>query len=141
MTEEQFKKYLKERYEPQVEWYDSRAVRNKRLYNYLLASTIIFTALASILIAFGGEWEKWTALGLTAFVSFSTTFVITFRYHEKWVAYRTTCEALKKQIHYYYAKVGKYGTSADPRALFVRRCEMWISLDTTNPPPFDLSGI
>lgn len=143
MTEEQFQKYLKERYEPQVKWYDTRAERNKRLFNYLQAGTIILTSLASIFIALGEGWEKWTALCLTAFVSFSTTFVITFRYHEKWVAYRTTCEALRKQIYYYHAGIGKYGTdpNPDPRALFVRRCETWISRDTTTPPPFDLTGI
>ena len=54
-----------------------------------------------------------------------------FKYQENWINYRTTCETLRKEIHYYNAGINDYEKSDDPMALFVRRVETFISRENT----------
>jgi len=42
-----------------------------------------------------------------------------------------TCETLKKEIHYYNAKLHDYAYSEDPESLFVGRVESLISRENT----------
>jgi len=131
MTIEEFEKYLTERYQDQVDWYNRKAIRNKRAYNFFQFATIIFTALAAVLGILGSGWERWSAVGLSAFVSLGTSFLLAFRNQELWVKYRSVCETLKKEKYYFQAKVGAYKGHADPMRLFVERVEGLISKDHT----------
>ena len=51
MTEEKFDKYIKEIYEPQVDWYDKKSILNKRLTYLFQIPVIIFAAVTPILAA------------------------------------------------------------------------------------------
>ncbi|MHC4367051.1 MAG: DUF4231 domain-containing protein [Planctomycetota bacterium] len=55
----------------------------------------------------------------------------TFKYQENWINYRTTCETLRKEIHFYRVGWGDYRDSKDREALFVERVESLISRENT----------
>jgi uncharacterized integral membrane protein len=148
MDKAAFDKYLAERYEPQVEWYDRKAIWNQRVYTGFQWTVIVLGAITPVLVAVGGEWQRWSAVVVGSLVAIGIAGLKTFKYQENWVNYRTTCETLRKEIHYLQAGVDAYRGAANPAALFVERVEaliarensMWLSIrkpeeETGGPPP------
>jgi hypothetical protein len=64
-------------------------------------------------------------------VAILATSLKTFKFEENWINYRTTCETLKKEIHFYHAGIGEYEDSEDKEALFIKRVEALISRENT----------
>ena len=131
MDQEAFEKYLKERYEDQVAWYDRKAAANQRMYRWFQWGVIVLSAVTPILVAAGGEWQRWSAVVVSAFVAVGTAGLKAFKYQENWVNYRTTCETLRKEIHYLNARSDDYGEAANPYRRFVERVEALISRENT----------
>jgi hypothetical protein len=145
METEEFQKYLKERYEDQINWYDKKSIWNQTLYRYFQWSVIVLSAITPVLVAIAPEESRWPAVITAAFVAIGTSILKTFRYQENWIHYRTTCETLKKEIHFYKAGLGDYRDSEDREALFVERVESLISREntiwlTTQQPKEDKKG-
>lgn len=136
MDQDQFEKYLKNRYEEQIDWYDKKSLFNQKIYKYLQGTLIILTALTPVLIAFSFHYSKCVYLSfipiiVSVVVAILTAALKTFKYQENWINYRTICETLKKEIHLYQAKIGDYREGADKEALFVERVESLISRENT----------
>ncbi|MEW6608769.1 MAG: DUF4231 domain-containing protein [bacterium] len=133
MNSGKFQEYLKERYENQIAWYDQKAIWNQKRYKIFQWSVIVLSAITPILvvIAVGGEWQRWTAVVVSALVAIGTTALKTFKYQENWINYRTTCETLRKEIYYYQAGIQGYEDSEDREALFIERVESLISRENT----------
>ena len=127
----EFEKYLEERYYPEIKWYDMKAISNQKIYKILQWIVIILAAVTPVLVAIGGTWERWVAVVISAIVAIGTSVLKTFKYQENWINYRTTCETLRKEIHYYNASINDYATSNDPMALFIERVEALISRENT----------
>jgi hypothetical protein len=127
----EFEKYLEERYYPQIKWYDMKALSNQSIYKILQWIVIILAAVTPVLVAIGGTWERCVAIVISALVAIGTSVLKTFKYQENWINYRTTCETLRKEIHYYNASINDYESSNDPMALFVERVEALISRENT----------
>jgi hypothetical protein len=132
METEDFQKYLKERYEPQINWYDKKSMWNQKMYRYLQWSVIILAAITPVLVAVEDiKVIHWTAVFIAVLVAIGTSVLKTFKYQENWINYRTTCETLRKEIHFYQVGVGDYRDSEDREALFVERVESLISRENT----------
>jgi len=131
METEDFQKYLKERYEDQINWYDKKSIWNQKLYRYFQWSVIILAAITPVLVAIHCELTRWLAVFIAALVAIGTSILKTFKYQENWINYRTTCETLRKEIHFYRAGSGDYRDSEDREALFVERVESLISRENT----------
>ena len=131
METEDFQKYLKERYESQINWYDKKSMWNQKLYRYFQWSVIILAAITPVLVFTAPETNRWPAVIIAALVAIGTTILKTFKYQENWINYRTTCETLRKEIHFYGAGLGDYRDSEDREALFVERVESLISRENT----------
>ena len=131
METEDFQKYLEERYKYQIDWYDRKAAWNQKLYRYFQWSIIILAAITPVLVAIECESTRWLAVIIAALVAIGTSILKTFKYQENWINYRTTCETLRKEIHFYSAGVGGYRDSDDREALFVERVESLISRENT----------
>jgi hypothetical protein len=138
MNDESFKKYLTDRYKDQVSWYDRKAVHNQKKYRWMQWWLIVLAALTPILIElnlpklFGSSGDLATITA--AVVAILTAGLKTFKYQENWINYRTTCETLRKEEHYYAAGIGEYNAlekDEDRRALFVERVENLISRENT----------
>ncbi len=136
MDKENFEKYLKERYYPQIEWYDKKANLNHKWYNILQWGLIILSALTPVLIAvnFGfpeSKFLRWTPIISSVIVAILAASLKTFKFQENWINYRTTCETLKKEIYFYRAGIYDYAVSENKEATFVERVENLISRENT----------
>ncbi len=136
MNKEDFQKYLKERYEDQINWYDKKSIWNQKMYRRFQWIVIVLSAITPVLVAIVAinpetKEVSWPAVGISALVAIGTTALKTFKYQENWINYRTTCETLKKEIYFYNAGVGDYGDTEDREALFVEKVEALISRENT----------
>lgn len=131
MENSEFEKYLKERYYPQIKWYDNKSIRNQKMYRIFQWGVIILAAATPVLIAINGSWERWSAVVISCLVAIGTASLKTFKYQENWVNYRTTCETMRKEIYYYNAAIDDYKESDNPMGLFVKRVESLISRENT----------
>ncbi|UCG42760.1 MAG: DUF4231 domain-containing protein [candidate division WOR-3 bacterium] len=140
MTDEAFDRYLKDRCEHELKWYEDRSARNKRIY-YWVQSIVI--GLAAVTPAFAGTglaktgehvWAIWLTMVCSILVAIGTALLKTFKYQETWLNYRTTAETLKKEKVQYDTETGDYvglEKPEDRRALFVERVEAVISRENT----------
>lgn len=134
MKKEEFDKYLKTRYHDQIAWYDKKAIWNHNAYRAFQWAAIIMSALTPLLIVIGilvDVLSIWIAVGVAVLVAISTTALKTFKYQENWINYRTTCETLKKEIHFYEAGIQGYENAEDKEAQFVQRVESLVSRENT----------
>jgi len=136
MDDQKFKEYLVDRYQNQIDWYDKKSMWNQRWYKRLQWSLIILSALTPILItveALAKEipWLIVFPLVFSTFVAICTAALKSFKFQEHWIDYRTICETLRKEIHYYDALIGDYKIADDPRSIFINRVEGIISRENT----------
>jgi len=136
LNKEEFEKYLKERYQNQIDWYEKKATSNQSRYSKLQWILIILSALTPVLIAIDFSlteysFLKWIAVITAVIVSISAGTLRIFKYHDNWITYRTTCETLKKEIHLYKAGIGDYANAKDKESVFVQRVESLISQENT----------
>jgi hypothetical protein len=131
VDKEAFEKYLKERYNDQIRWYGDKSAYNEKMFKRLITIVTVFSVLTPILLITRDEWLTYVAIVSSVLVAVGTTLVRAFHYQENWVNYRTTSETLKKEIHYYNAKLADYHDAEDPEALFVERVESLISRENT----------
>jgi len=128
MDAKEFSKYVKERYESEIQWYDQKSASNKKLNNLFQILVIVTAAVLPISAIL--EY-KWPTVVLSAIVAVCTGILTYCKFEEHWHNYRTTCETLKKEKHFYDARIGDYQDNNDPEQLFVQRVESLISQEHT----------
>jgi hypothetical protein len=132
MDDKEFNDYLEKRYQTAVEWYDNKAIKHKKVYHIFQWSVIGFSAITPVLVAIENTMVlRYITVIISFFVAAGTTILKTFKYQENWINYRTTCETLRKEIHYFNARVNDYKTNDDPKRIFVKRVEALISRENT----------
>ena len=136
MDEATFDKYINERYRAEVSWYDKKSMRNQIWYRTLQWGLILLSASTPVVIALAQKtdsmpWLKSLSLLSSVIVAILATSLKTFKFEENWINYRTTCETLKKEIHFFHAGVDEYEDSQDKQRLFVKRVEGLISRENT----------
>lgn len=129
MDAKKFKDYLKERYEPQVKWYDEKSISNKRINNLIQFPIIIIGVIVPVSAAV--IEDKWPTIILSTIVAAGMAILKFGRFEEHWHNYRTTCESLRKEKHFYEAKIGEYQGCKDPEQVFVERVENLTSQEHT----------
>ena len=127
MEKENFNKYLEERYNNQVKWYDEKSKSNQKIYKFLQLIIIIFAAITPILVLQREYYINIIAAVLAITVAISAGSQKAFNYQENWINYRTTCETLRKEYFFYTNKVQGYENAANPEGLFIERVESIIS--------------
>jgi hypothetical protein len=136
MDQATFDKYLSDRYFGQISWYDEKSRRNQSWYRTLQWSLIVLSASTPVIIALAQKtdsvtWLNPLSLMTSVLVAILATSLKTFKFEENWLNYRTTCETLKKEIHFFHAGIDEYETCKDKQALFVERAEALISRENT----------
>ena len=81
MEKEDFQKYLKERYEDQINWYDKKSAWNQKLYRYFQWSIIILAAITPVLVEIAPETNRWPAVIIAALVGIGSGI---FLAHKRW---------------------------------------------------------
>ncbi|MBA7611356.1 hypothetical protein ES703_18579 [subsurface metagenome] len=124
MNKNEFKKYVKNRYNPQVRWYDNKSNFNKKL-TYLFQIPII--AMAAIIPIFAALEYKVLTIIFSASVAAGIGILKFCKFEELWHNYRTTCETLKREMIRYKMRTDIYDKVDDPEKLFIDRVESIIS--------------
>lgn len=132
MDESEFEKYLEERYNDQIGWYETKSADNKKKYQIFELILIIVSSLTPVLIVIDFIAEtliilRWISVITSVLTVITASLLRSFEFHEKWLNYRTTAELLKKEIYYYKANTEEYAQAEDKEALFVDRVENLIS--------------
>jgi Protein of unknown function (DUF4231) len=115
--------YLKERVEDQIAWYDRKSAYNKRWFISL--RTVEITSAATVPFLSGFASNLWIrvavgVIGIVITVCAGITHLCQFQ--ERWIEYRATAEALKKERFLFATKTDPYnGENALP--ILVQRIE------------------
>jgi hypothetical protein len=114
-----------ERLEDQIIWYDRKASYNERLFKRLRISTIVVSSSIPLCAAF----VKYTVItgALGALIALFEGWQQLNQYHQNWITYRSTAEALKHEKYLFLSKAGPYATSENPRTLLAERVESLVS--------------
>jgi hypothetical protein len=114
-----------DRLQDQLAWYDRKSAHQKRWFHRLKVSQIALAAAIPAVAALGGS------AGLAGV--FGAVLVVleglqqTFQFHENWLTYRATAEALKHEQHLFLAGAGPYAATPSPSALLAERVEGLVS--------------
>jgi hypothetical protein len=129
MTDEQFIEYTNTEYKRALGYYDRRAKSNKRSYNvcsvYVLTVSIIVGPLLALSNS-GGELWRWCATlaaWLSPSIALAAGLLAHFKFHENWLSFRSTWDALGRERSLHAARLGPYESTEDVNRLFVQRVE------------------
>jgi Protein of unknown function (DUF4231) len=117
------------RLEDQITWYGDRGARNQRHYKILKIVVIVLAATIPVLSGVP-DVPKWVLGVLGALIAVIEGIQQVYQFHANWIAYRATCEGLKREKFLYLAKAGPY-TAAESDALLAERIEVLISQENT----------
>ena len=135
MTDEEFIAYRDGRYKQAMEFYDKRAGSNKRWYRffsvYILASSVAIAPILTINSELH-DYGRIIAGILAPTVALATGLSSKFNFHEYWLNYRATWDALHHEAQWHLARVGPYANIDDRNARFVERVEQIISREGTD---------
>lgn len=143
MDTKTFQEYLDKRYYDQLNYYEKSSGRNQKRYKNFQWILIILSALTPVLAAMelNSFPFNYLVIIISALVAILTTGLKTFQYQELWASYRTTCEQLKPEIHYYNFNVGPYGIAGvDKESLFISRVETILDKEHQSWPPAKKNG-
>ena len=122
---ENFDEFYEEFYEPQFEWYDTKATSNKKYHRGMKISQIALAALLPVAV---------TLFPVTSSMFWQNTIIIAsvlliilealesyLNYQKKWMNYRTTAEGLRREEQMFKTGTKEYESVENPEKLFVER--------------------
>ena len=124
MTDDELAAYRTERFEKLRTYYDQGSVSNKRWHWFFSGYVILTSSVIPVIIATGvvaNHKVEWSLLSAT--VVAATAWMAHAQYHENWLRYRRTWDALNREEALFTAKAGIYNNSDRANCLFVERIE------------------
>ena len=125
--------YLKERLDDQTKWYSSKSRSNQKMYKRLRFLEIISASAIPFLSGFSSNitYSEWIIALLGVVIAISAGAGSLFKYHENWLEYRSTSEALKQEKILYLTEVEPYDKENKFKVL-VTRSENIMSNEKSN---------
>ncbi len=114
-----------ERLEDQIHWYGEKSAGNQRRFKALKGLQLLVAATIPVVATVGLHAAVSAALGGAVVVL--EGFLQVNQYQQNWIAYRSTCEALKHEKFLFLGRAGPYAGADDGRALLADRIEGLIS--------------
>jgi hypothetical protein len=114
-----------QRLEDQIAWYDRKSGECQRRFKWLKA--LVIGAAASIPVVAAFDVPVYVAGILGAVVVVTEGVLHVNQYHQNWITYRSTAEALKHEKYLFLARADVYGGSKKPLRLLAERIEGLIS--------------
>lgn len=114
-----------DRLDDQIGWYDKRSAHCQRMYKVLKLTEIGAAAFVPLLAGLSTTGWITGVLGVLIVVLEGVQHLN--QYHNLWISYRSTAEALKHEKYVHAAKAGPYAPSETPDALLAERVEGLIS--------------
>ncbi len=132
MTDDEFQAYLANRHSQMVQFYDERAGQNKLGYRVLSVYVILISLGLAATLPFVPQdcaLLRWLFSILLASIAGASGLLAHFQFHENWLRYRSTWDALQREPHLRTARVGDYAAAPDRNSLFVQRVEALVSAE------------
>jgi hypothetical protein len=114
-----------ERLDSQIAWYDAKSRQCALRFKVLKA--VVIGAAAAIPVVAAFDVEVYVAGILGAVVVVIEGLLQADQYHQNWITYRSTAEALKHEKYLYLARADVYAGSRNPLRLLAERIEGLIS--------------
>ena len=125
--------YLKNRLEDQITWYNSKSLKNQRMFRGLQLVTIVSAACIPFFTGYLSEaiYIKYVVGILGVLVAVLTAINSLYKFPENWIAYRTICESLIHEKYLYMTSSKPYHGKESFNVL-VQRVEMLISKENSS---------
>jgi hypothetical protein len=132
MNADELKNYLDGRYSELINFYNRRAITAKRGHNWCsLYIILISVAIAPIQAVSLGDNKSDVGKILVAVLSPTLALVAGiaahFKFHENWLSYRATWDALQRELALLKADAGSYRGVSNGNSLFVERVEAMVA--------------
>lgn len=118
---------IMDRLEDQIAWYDRRSMTNQRYFKRIKMVEIAVAAIIPLLAGFNRPQALWLTGGLGVLITVLEGTLHLNQYQQNWIAYRSTCEALKHEKYVYLGKASPYASAVDAHALLAERIESLVS--------------
>ena len=119
-----------ERLEDQIKWYDRESARSKRLFKRLKTATLAISVSIPLSAAFATKYPLYTGV-ITGVMGASIALLEGLQqlnqYHQNWITFRSTAEALKHEKFLFLSTAGPYAAASNPTALLAERVESLVS--------------
>lgn len=129
MTAEDFKSYREGRIAEALKYYDRKAKWNKRCYYASSVYVLVVSGVICPVILLSKTHGQMAVAILSPTVTVLAAIAGLFRFHENWLSYRATWDALKHEIYLHDANAGLYSGQNDPNRVFVERVEGVVSVE------------
>lgn len=114
-----------ERLESQISWYDSKSLQNQEAYKWCKIIEIFTAAIIPFAAGYSAPALLTGGLGVVIVVIEGIQQV--YQFHNNWIIYRSTCEALKHEKYLYLGLAGPYCKAENKIALLAERVESLVS--------------
>jgi len=126
-------KYLTDRLEEQINWYDHKSQFNQKSCKRLRMLEIICASLIPLLAGLSSSiaYSEWIIglLGVTIAIAAAASSL--YKFQENWIQYRTSAETLKHEKYLYITNSTPY-SGKDKLEMLVTRIESLISKENSN---------
>lgn len=114
-----------ERLEDQLNWYDNKSSYNEHMFKRLRIATIVI----SVSIPLSAAFVKYAVITgtLGALIALFEGLQQLNQYHQNWITYRSTAEALKHEKYLFLGAAGPYAAASNPKTLLAERVESLVS--------------
>ena len=104
------KEYFSERLDDQIKWYSSESKYNQKMYKRLRLLEIISASLIPLLSGLSSmiSYSEWIIGILGVIIAVAAGASALYKFHENWMEYRTTLEALKHEKLLYLTQTTPY---------------------------------
>jgi hypothetical protein len=128
MTTLNSEEYFSERLVAQIKWYSKKAGANKLLSNWSKIMALVMGALVTLVsqLDFNPVAKSIILGALGLFVTVVAGLSSILGFQEKWIAYRRTSEALKRESFLFKTKTGYYDCD-DPIKVLVPKVEQLLT--------------
>ena len=120
--------YIKNRVDSQIVWFDTKSISNQKWQKTLKICELLFAVSIPLLLNYFTSLKH---LNLIVSLISSAIVVVTglfgiYKFEERWIQYRATCESLKRE-KYLFETASAYYAIKNPFPIFVERIENLLS--------------
>jgi hypothetical protein len=112
-----------------VKWYDNHSRSNRWTYLTMKAVQIVLAAAIPILTPLELSRQAIAVMGGT--IGILEGILQLGQFHQSWIRYRSTCEALRSELFLYRTRAGPYSQTNDPHALLAERSNSLVSAENS----------
>ena len=129
---EKEERYLKERLEGQIVWYDKKSIFCQKCYKYTKIVIGLCAISLSPLAVLKVQYTDSLLVLIGALMAVLEYFPSINHFQERWLQYRTTCESLRREQQLYITQSDIYFDNSNAFHLLVERCENIIKFENYN---------